>query len=328
MTKSANREENMSIPKKLKKLFDNEAIQRIDERKKDDPSNLITVSDVYNMLAKGYNTGRIRRERPEIKTETVALARAFIIANAPDVYDRIWKKSRANDYRALVDECLPARVIPLIRENCFGWATHTNFVKLQGRPDDEVWQWAVNNGVDAVITRDWKMTDPEGDLTYIAVEHAKAVLEKMDESDEDFVDVEDLPVVIHVKTQYANYGYVAKLFNMHKDQILSYVDTRTTPYIEVTERGVKAGPTYTELWAAQKMKGESEESHEVIPRRDSWISRWMNEILAGKRDEELTQEQRQKIEAMVRAGAALCTVEASKPHPNVVPTRKPRFKLP
>lgn len=87
-------------------------LQRIDPLKPETPDNVITVLDVFNMLAKGMSTKQLCRARPDIRPESVTLARAFLIAKHPELYARKVSSAPDNDYRLLVDENIPHASFP------------------------------------------------------------------------------------------------------------------------------------------------------------------------------------------------------------------------
>jgi predicted nuclease of predicted toxin-antitoxin system len=231
----------------------------------------VTVRDIFNLLAaeKG-STKKILRARPDIRHETISLGRAFLIANHPELYEEIVKKKPLKDYRILIDENISARVAPNIRDG-FGYITHTNFVGLAGKKDPEVWAWAVNNRIDAIITRD-QVRKTDQDLTEIAV---RSTLAMMAREGQDKVDFASLPLIIHVDCMKDVTHTVGRLFNRYRNGIQRHMEARITPYIKVGETGIQSGPPYTDL-LPEPPKGEQ---RDFDNRYREWVQRWMKAIL-------------------------------------------------
>ncbi len=305
--------------------IDNKVIQRIVADGPETRNNKITVGDVFNLLVvKGLKTKAIRRLRPDIKPETIALTRAFIISARPDIYRQLVDNDSA-DYRMLVDEALPARIIPAIRQG-FSYATHTNFVGLNGKGrshpqgDQDLWVWAVNNNIDAIVTRDYATTSDDQDLTAIALADSLKMIAKMDETARDSINLDELPLIIHIKSEKADYKTIAKIFTAHQQSIQSYLETRSTPFIMVTENGVKSGPTYIELW--DRYLQQQTGNYETIPRRDRQKEQWKRSILGGRQETDLSPYQRQRIDQLVNAAAAVCSGNASARDREILDHRK------
>jgi hypothetical protein len=245
----------------------------------------VTVREIFNLLAEKGSTKDILRTRPDIRHETISLARAFLIANHPKLYQEIDKRKPLKDYRILIDENISARLSPLVR-NGFGYITHTNFVGLAGKKDPQVWEWAVNNRIDAIITGD-QVRKTDQDLTEIAVRSTLAMIAK---SGADKVDFASLPLIIHIDCENKVTKTAAQLFNRYKNGIHRHIEARVTPYIKVTESGIRSGPPYTELLPRPPTGQHNYES---------WVKKWMDAILAqhnGPMTPEIEQNVRRIVE--------------------------------
>lgn len=252
---------------------------------------VVTLSEMFNLLCMG-GTKYIRRERPDIRPETIALGRAWLIAARPDLYDTRVARNQSGDLRLLVDENLPAKIIPTIR-NGFGYATHTNFTKRinaidlrgcgnSGTGDKPVWQWAVNNNIDAIITLDRAERKPDLDLTRIAKDNAITVMRRMVEEGREIVNMADLPVIIHVICRRHDYKYVSGVINNQRAQLYKYLQTRTAPVVIVDERGVRPDQTYLDLWKQHLRNVDIiKYGHERIGRRDARVRQWWDQISHG-----------------------------------------------
>lgn len=244
----------------------------------------VKLSEIFNLLCKG-GTKFIRRQSPDIRPETIALGRAWLIATKPELYKKKIAPNQTGDLRLLVDECVSARIIPMIR-NGFGFATHANFVGLKGcgtksgKGDADLWGWALANNIDAVITRDRAQKDDQLDLTLIAKKHALGVLARMQTEEGKKIDVNTLPVLIHVSTQRATYPYISGLLNTHRKAIQDFLHTRIAPVIVVDEHGVKAEMTYQKLWEqAQIGEVPPGPGRAFVTKESRWASAWLKSIL-------------------------------------------------
>ncbi len=232
--------------KKERKALKNKVLQRIDPDKPAANDNIITVRDIFNLLAKGLSVGQIEKLRPEIDRKAIEMGRAFLMAKLPDLYAKEIAEKPPYDYKMLIDENISARLIPAIRK-AFGYATHTNFEGLKGENDQTVWRWAVNHNMDALISRDRKMKNEDEDLTLIAVKETLNILERLEPGRINDIDLRKLPTVIHIKEEKNIVNTVSHLFNKHMDDIHAYLDKPTSPYLLVSEEGLTPGPTYKEL---------------------------------------------------------------------------------
>lgn len=282
---------------------------------------IVTLSEMFNLLCQG-GTKYIRREHPEIKPETIALGRAWLIAARPELYNSQVARNQTGDLRLLVDENLPTKIIPIIR-NGFGYATHTNFTKrthavdLQGcgnsgTGDKPVWEWAVNNNIDAIITLDRAQRKPDIDLTRIAKDNAIAVMKRMVEDGRDIVDVADLPVIIHVTCRRRDYKYVSGVINNHRDQLYKYLQTRTAPVVIVDEKGVRPDQTYLDLWKKHLRDLDIiKYGHERVGRREARVRQWWDQISHG--NPVIPQHRREEIFEMLRQAAEIYKSDDEKP---------------
>ena len=278
-------------------------LQRINPEQPEGRENSVTVLDIFNMLAKGMNTRAICKYRPEIRPESVTMAQAFLIAKHPKLYHENVAPISDSGLKLLVDENIAARVIPALRSG-FSYATHTNFVGLNGEKDPEVWAWAVNNHIDALITRDQKMVHEDKDLTLIAIESAKNILRRMDETGLD-VSLNELPLVIHVDAKHDVSNTVAEIYKKYRDQIHDYIETRTRPYIKVTSGGIIEGPRYATLLYEQKP--------EIRERGEQWVERWTQKIVQNRPDgHKLSDEDIEEIRQRVKDTVLPQVLESSQ----------------
>lgn len=284
---------------------------------------VLTVGDVRNFLNRGFNTKSILRARPDIEPRAIAMARAFLIATDPEYYSQVASEPPKEPYEIIVDECLSDSSIMPGLHSLFGPSVHTKHVGLNGlgdsgKGDGDLWRYAVNEGYDAIITSDWKKRNDQMDLVAIAYKDAQIVLKGMDRVQADRpIDLPELPVVIRFKAKSNRNIFKSasgangkkppqstiELINRHRDAIRSYLETRTTPCIDVLPGGVRIDQTYAELHA--ELTGKIEPVRDMKTRRDRFVEVTMARIMATRRSSYLTPEQINKTEAMVRAAAAI-----------------------
>lgn len=268
----------------------------------------ITLRQVYDYLSCGLTTRGIMRADPRIRPETVALARACLIANYPDLYDALVKKAPETEYKALVDENISPRVLPGLRDY-FRYLTHTGFKKLNGKPDREVWRWAVNNNYDAILTRDLR-SKSEKDLTYIAVQEAMGIIEKEASDRRERVDLSGLPLVIHVRLNRNLEDKLPQLMKQFRKAVYHYIENRVAPCIEVSPGGVSCNETYADLVGRKA----NQMPEQVTSREDRWASDWKSRIMRNHRTGDLTPDQEKNIDEMVKAAAQICAQKITPPN--------------
>ena len=292
--------------------FDDKVVQTSDAQ--GEPlQNTVTVGQIKSLFSQSFNTKAIRKKHPEIRPETISLARAFIMAADQDFFDNLHAAKPSEQFTVLIDECLAAKdIMPGVRP-ILGKPFHANFVGLRGlgnsgAGDKPLVQWAINNNIDAILTHDRADFDEKMDLTSIAVYEAKQVLSQMERVQAETVDIDALPLVVRFKTRNGRpvSPESMRLLRKHQEKIRSYLETRTTPYIDVRESGVKVDRTYTELYA--KVLREQAMGEQIIERKNIFVNQWMDEILKGRNLEGMTFSQIKKVEDMVRAAAAICTL--------------------
>lgn len=281
----------------------------------------VTVSDIKGFHQKGLTTREIRKRYPGILPETIALGHAFLIAADPDGYEaliRLEQQKAKTGYKGLVDECLSARVIiPGIRRP-LGHATHTNLVSLRGLGnsgpgDKKMWEWAVEHEKDFILTADLQKKNPDKDLIGVALQWSRDILRQSYDQDREVVAMDNLPVIICCRaTQAKKVSHRAvQLLSDHSQEVKSYLEMRTAPYISLSEKGVRVNKTYAELYA-EILDGPrpkpAPDNVTVISRRNAYIKAWCKKIFNGRSLGEMNPDHVEAIRNMVKAAAALRTL--------------------
>jgi predicted nuclease of predicted toxin-antitoxin system len=276
---------------------------------------IVTLQNVYDLLRKG-GTKYVCRKNPAIRPETVALARAFLIATRPELYQSQIAKSPQGDLRLLVDECVTPRVIPVLH-GTFGSVTHANYVGLKGcgdsgAGDKPLWQWALKNNIDAIITLDKKDKKPDLDLTRIAKDHAVQKIRSMVVRGKDIAAPNDLPTVVHINTKNFHYRKLSALFNKHSGALFNHLETRLSPVLTLSERGVEPGETFQDMWLRyQAEEKRSRDGYTVKPRDLAWQLEWFKTL--KRKNPHMTKEQREALWTLLGNAARLCLANSDSP---------------
>ena len=157
---------------------------------------------------------------------------------------------KIHDFRLLVDENLPPNVIPGIGHDC-SFATHIAFEHLLGHSDQDVWAWAVNNHIDAIVTHDRAEKPfvksvngelvyiPPVDITSIATESALRMMERGGD-----VAFDALPLIVQVTGFDGSGRGAVAMFDLHKDAIYRHIAQRESPYIKISPTAIHNGPRF------------------------------------------------------------------------------------
>lgn len=177
------------------------------------------------------------------KTPAAEMGRAVLIARFPGLYADFIAGWPGTSRRFLIDENLSMTLAGKLWKD-FGRATHTNFENLDGRKDQEVWRWATNNNIDAIISSDMRMRNHETDLSLIAVHETFQTLKNAKAHNIE-IDTKDLPLIIQVELNSTQ--EVGNILEKHKEFILKNVRTRTAPYIYLGNDLAVCGPSYDDI---------------------------------------------------------------------------------
>lgn len=219
----------------------------------------LDLSILFTALAQGQHIGEVRR-RYNLSRKTASVLRGAFISTHPDrlpkfqsqeVRARIGRRSPENrPLRFLVDECVSPAVTYYV-SRYLGWATHIDFKNMNGTKDPEVYQYAIDEGFDAIITRDRAETGPcieSKDLTDIALGHALAAREAERKGDGFVQDTRfKHPILIHISGT-ADWDNIKQRIKSNKFDILSAIESRESPILILGRRHVYLGPTYQEIF--------------------------------------------------------------------------------
>jgi hypothetical protein len=260
----------------------------------------VTLRDIFNYFSEGKTTKAIMRTDPAIRPETVALARAFLVASYPEVQARLTPAISSQDYKILIDENISPKIAAVLPAG-FGHIITVKEAGLMKKKDPVIWEWAVNENCDAILTRDWRQKKPDTDLTLIAIEAARKIIAAEQEAGTMRVVLNEMPVVIHFKLKGEMVATAREVFSKFEHDIKSFLETVTAPYIEISNSGVRPSKTYAEL--VREKTGE--DKHESRTRIERWHAKWRR-IILNQHKEKLSPGQLEEIDNMVRAAAQIC----------------------
>ncbi|PZP55421.1 MAG: hypothetical protein DI586_06930 [Micavibrio aeruginosavorus] len=185
--------------------------------------------------------------RKDIEPEMIAQTREILIDRNSEHFPDTQGEKALHDYKVLIDENIPPSVAGFLRMH-FRKVSHTDDAGLTGKKDDKVWDWAVNNGYNIIITKD-RANISERDLTFIATQDARSILRSMDERRDYNFMLSDLPLIVHLPGGCDPNIELKVLLRSEKgkSKLFNFVSNRATPYIDIIDGKIICGPTYFEL---------------------------------------------------------------------------------
>ncbi len=183
--------------------------------------------------------------------------------------------ARKPSFTILIDE----NVTPRLRRSIpAGFATviTAQSAELVGKKDRYLWDWAVQHGVDAIITLDTKMKRKEQDLTPIAIEAMRKVIE--DEGGIlDKAKLGRLPLIIHLEKRDDPAADLREIMEKSGGKLADFIRNirkATISYIDIATSGIRPGKSWAEF---------AGEEHERVrrdrTRTEELERKWKNKIL-------------------------------------------------
>jgi hypothetical protein len=235
------------------------------------------------------------------------LARAHIWSRTRKAYHFLAHDRSLKDFRVLLDENMPPKAQNLL-SRYFGQVVHVHDVGLTAKTDQDVIDYAIENQIDAILTRDTR-TFHDSDLTKAAVNRTKDVIRAMDRSDRPNFSLSDLPVVLHFPGTRKITKRLQRFLNGRIADLVDYLDGRSVPYVRIQEDGiVDFGPTFLELTGQMRYQGREKEYAHMLDRREAFKD-WVRAEIYRRKElsfEKIPTEMRQRIEALVSKAAAQC----------------------
>ena len=271
-----------------------------------------TLHKIFGFLAKGWTSKKIRKAHPDILAESITLARAVLIGRNKDHFPETQKSKLFKDFKVLVDENITPNVKGYLKRH-FKHVVHVSDVGLRGVKDEQIWIWAINNSYDVIFTRD-KADKTPADLTYAAIEEAKAIIRIVDLRTIPNVSLSELPLLIHLSEAEHVENEIKRLFRRKKEELFNYLDNRATPYLDIVERGgsvgtsIDCGPTYFELRGENLIADNEISPQDVIEKKVAAKLRCRKTIyshLNGEQKRNMTPEKERAIDNQINAAVGM-----------------------
>jgi predicted nuclease of predicted toxin-antitoxin system len=236
----------------------------------------VSLHEVFAMMARGMTSREMRNLRQDILPSTISAVHAFLAAASPDYFAAPRSENPFKSYKVLVDENLPPSIKPTL--SSFARVYHVGDVGLSGRPDQAVWEWAVNNSIDMILTRDRK-NKHDDDLAMVAVVETKAIIARMEEDEAINISLTDLPLLVRLSGRSNAAREVEKLTTRFKNDLLSYLDSRSTPFVDVLGDRIECGRTFAEILAQYRMETAGVPYRFTIESRDAYKQQIWNTLI-------------------------------------------------
>jgi hypothetical protein len=151
-------------------------------------------------------------------------------------------------FRILIDE----NVTPRLRDSIpssFAAVITAQSAGLVGKKDSYLWGWAAEHGFDAIITLDTRMKRKDRDLTPIAIEAMRKVIE--DEGGIlDKAKLNRLPLIIHLEKRDDPAADLREIIEKFPGKLADYIRNirkATISYIDISTAGIAPGKSWAEF---------------------------------------------------------------------------------
>jgi len=151
-------------------------------------------------------------------------------------------------FKILIDE----NVTPRLRESIpasFATVITAQSAGLVGEKDSYLWKWAVEHGCDAIITLDTRMKRKDRDLTPIAIEAMRKIIED-GSGIPDRAKLGRLPLIIHLEKRDDPAADLREIMEKFPAKLADYIRNirkATISYIHVSTSGITPGKSWAEF---------------------------------------------------------------------------------
>ncbi len=260
-----------------------------------------SLHSIFRHLAHGHTLKKMREIRKDILPEMIEETREILIERNSQHFPDTQGEKALHDYKVLIDENIPAHVVGFLRTH-FRKVSHVDGVGLTGKKDDKVWEWALDNEYNIIITKD-RAEKTDRDLTYIATHDARSILRAIEEWGGSNFKLSDLPMIVHLSGG-CDPDRELKVFlrnEKNKDKLFNFVSNRATPYIDIVNGKIVCGPTYFELRGKNFIEDNkiSESSFkQKIEARELFKALWLGR-LSPSEIRDMNPEREQKIDDQI-----------------------------
>jgi hypothetical protein len=211
-------------------------------------------------------------------------------------------------FRILLDE----NVSPRVRDAIPPAFAQTILMKdggLKGRDDRALWDWAAAHGIDAILTHDWQMKKKGQDLTLIAIEAARKVIEEAN-GVPDGARLNRLPLIIHLEKRENPAADLAEIMEKYPAKLARCIDTirkATISYIHASVSGITPGKSCAEI-----AYEENELNRRDRSRAEQLETKWRNKI-ASRHGDAFDAAAMAGLDRQIHAAVAACTPPVRSP---------------
>lgn len=204
-------------------------------------------------------------------------------------------------FRILIDE----NVTPRLRDSVpasFATVITAQSAGLVGKKDSYLWNWAVEHGCDAIITLDTRMKRKDRDLTPIAIEAMRKIIED-GSGMPDRAKLSRLPLIIHLEKRDDPAADLREIMGKFPAKLADYIRNirkATISYIHVSTLGITPGKSWAEFTCEEHERNRRDRSHtEQLERK------WKGKIL-GRQGGEFDKARMAGLEEQLHAAALAC----------------------
>jgi len=204
-------------------------------------------------------------------------------------------------FRILIDE----NVTPRLRDSIpasFATVITAQSAGLVGKKDSYLWNWAIEHGCDAIITLDTRMKRKDRDLTPIAVEAMRKIIEDGGGLP-DKTKLGRLPLIIHLERRNDPAADLREIMEKFPAKLADYIRNirkATIAYIHISTSGITPGKSWAEFTCE-----EYERTRRDRPRTEQLERKWKNKIL-GRQGGEFDRARMAGLEEQLHAAALAC----------------------
>lgn len=269
-----------------------------------------TYGEGFNLISQGVSDDILEASLDATQGSLLKLKAAYIALYPDRAKDVVPLPDGKLTF--LLDECIsPVCVIEVTKR--YGWATHVDHMNMAGTKDPELYAFAVEKGYTAIFTRDLRHDEVANpfrsqDLTTIATAYAIECVfdEQTATKGQRKFNREALPIVIRFEGMNSPKS-IEKAMQTYDAQIRYAIDFSPSPYITVSSKGVRIGPTYNDIFDEFfNPKPKILMNNFEKARIEAWTQSWTKRIIDNYPGKKLKEKDIQRIINSAKNNAVEC----------------------